>query len=155
MDQSHVAIEVLDATDPAVTRRVCRLLRGGSLGMFTLPFVYLCLELALLIAAFCLAVLHSPWWVALAIGLPGGYAIHVATLWTKLMLRVGIRPGDQWYVLDSPHGRAFGVVKKRKGTMFVANAAAESRAMSRQLHRAVSQRTGKDQSREHFILPPA
>ncbi|MGC1209198.1 MAG: hypothetical protein WA880_14710 [Ornithinimicrobium sp.] len=155
MEQPQFAIEVLDATDPAATRRVCRLLRGGSLGMFTLPFVYLSLELAVLIAAFCLVVIDTPWWVALAISLPGGYALHVATVWTKLMLRVGIRQGDHWYVLESPHGRAFGVVKKRKGTVFVADAAAESRALSRQLRLAVSQRTGKDRTREHFILPPA
>ncbi len=123
--------------------------------MFTLPFVYLCLELALLIAVLCLVALQFPWWVALTIALPGGFALHIATLWTKLMLRVGIRPGDQWYVLESPDGRAFGVVKRRKGALFIADAAAESRALSRQLHRAVSQRTGKDQTRDHFIFPPA
>ena len=135
------SVEVLDATDPVATQRVCRLMRGGSLGMSNAAFWYFSAELAIVVAAFSLAVLPWPWWVTVSWAVPAGCVLNMAVLSIKVRLRVGIRPGDQWYVLESSEHRAVALVKTRQGRRFVAGSAADSSELSRQVRRFFDDRT--------------
>lgn len=150
MNGPHGAVEILDATDPAVTRRVSRMVWEGPLGMSTVSFWYLCAELVLLVAVLCFLVLHLSWFAAVAVAIPGGYVAHVAVLLTKLKLRVGIKPGDQWYVLEGPGERAVVLVKTRAGKRFVADAAADSSELSRHLRDFFEDRASGG---DYFLTP--
>ncbi|MGB3763061.1 MAG: hypothetical protein WA966_07545 [Ornithinimicrobium sp.] len=133
MSSSRGAVEVLDATDPLTTERVCRLVRDGSLGLWTLRFWYLCAELVIVAALTLVLAAHLSWWVAVLWAVPIACITQATIEWTKLTLRIGIRSGDQWYVLEGSQHRAVALVKTRGGKRFVARTAHDSRELSREL----------------------
>lgn len=150
MSISRGAVEVLDATDPDATERVCRLVREGSLGLWKLRFWYLCGEYVLLLAVIGAVLFELSWWVVISCATPLGCLAHVVVEWTKLRLRVGIRPGDQWYVLEGPNHRAVALVKTRGGKRFVAGAVGDSLELCRQVsHFSDDWPTGNS----HFLTP--
>ncbi|MGB3762910.1 MAG: hypothetical protein WA966_06770, partial [Ornithinimicrobium sp.] len=90
MSSSRGAVEVLDATDPLTTERVCRLVRDGSLGLWTLRFWYLCAELVIVGALTLVLAVNLSWWVAVLWAVPIACITQATIEWTKLTLRIGI-----------------------------------------------------------------
>lgn len=154
MSEPSVAVEILDATDPVVTRRVWRIACEGKLGIHTVNFWYLCAELSAVATFGALVLLPVPWWAAVAVGAPGGVAVHVAGLWIKMNMRIGIKPGDKWYLLETPKGRALALVKTRNGHAFVAGAGADSIALSDELFSTLNGLTTTHRSCGYFVTPP-
>ncbi len=150
VSSSRGAVEVLDATDPFATARVCRLVREGSLGLWNLRFWYLCAELVVVGTLTLVLVAHLPWGVAVFWAVPVACITQVAVEWTKLRLRIGIRSGDQWYVLESSQRRAVALVKMRGGKRFVARTGHDSLELSRQVRTFFDDRTRDGAS---FLTP--
>ncbi|MGB6022397.1 MAG: hypothetical protein WBG89_08735 [Ornithinimicrobium sp.] len=143
-------VEVWDAADPDATRRVRALARESAFWMSTMSFWYLCAELSVLIAVASYAMVDLPWWGVLALSLPGGPLLY-AGVWSKLTFRIGIKPGDQWFVLNSGRNRAVALVKTREGRTFVAGHAANSLDGTRHLHQHIDDRIRRG---GHFLTSP-
>ncbi|MGB3595031.1 MAG: hypothetical protein WBG89_00575 [Ornithinimicrobium sp.] len=141
MSAARGVVEILDATDPQVTERVCRLVREGSLGLWNFRFWYLCVELVVVGTLALALVGHLRWWIAVLWAVPVAWIVQATVEWTKLRLRIGIRSGDQWYLLEGSQCRAVALVKMRGGKRFVARAGHDSRELSRQLRASLEDRT--------------
>lgn len=159
MSPAKPIVEILDATDPDITKRIVRMAVAGRLGIRSPRFWYFSGEMAVIATLTFLwalelfAVLNSSWWLALAFGLPAGIVLHCSAVWARLKLQIGIRTGDQWYILDTNKGRGAALVKKRRGTTYVARLEADSIDLADQLSDFLIVR-GVGDAHSHFVTPP-
>ncbi len=153
--ENHSEIEILDATDPAVTQRICHLACTALLGARTFRFWYAMSELALPLALLGFFILGSSWWAAVVGGLLTSAVVQCARFWITLHFRMGIKPGDAWYVLDTEAGQAVALVKTRRGHPFIASAAADAAPLALSLSKVLVERGGTGSGNRHFQVPPS
>ncbi len=125
-----IHIEVLDATDPDVTRRVRPVVFNAFLSRHTATFWAFSAVLAATIAG----VLHlafgtAPSWVLLLAAVPAGLILYSAMIWAGLTFQIGVRPGDHWLVLSAARGVAVVLVKPRGAMTRLDNLAAVPRGI--------------------------
>ena len=123
-------VEVLDATDPDVTRRVRPVVLSAFLNRGSATFWALSAVLAASIAG----VLHlafgtALWWVLLLLALPAGSMLYSAMMWAGLTFQLNVRPGDHWLVLSVDRGVAVVLVKPRGTVTILDDLAADPRGM--------------------------
>lgn len=160
MPPSQSNIEILDATDPQASKRILRMAAEGKFGIHTPRFWYLSGEMALItifVSFWLLELLgngESSWWLAILIGAPAAIVLYCASTWVILSLRIGIRCGDQWYVLDEPQGRGVALVKTRRGTTHVVGLSADTMEFADQLSDFLIIRAGVAKTEGKFVVPP-
>lgn len=133
-------VEVLDAKNPAATARVRPIVQTAFRARDTVMFWPLSAVFAGTIAVSLHFALNAPmWWIPVLLALPFGPLAYTAMTWAGLTFRVGICPGDQWHVLNTPRGTAVALLKPAVGAVAVEDLAAAPRGigLGRELGQAI------------------
>lgn len=128
MTDREYELEVLDATDPAVTARVQPVVLRAFLWLSS-SFVASSVALGVLLAAdiYMWVVVGGhrlPVLPLLAVCLVAGASTYAFLLWCNLTFRWHVHPGDHWYVLTTSEGQAVALVQPRPRGLLIASLAA-------------------------------